>query len=225
MLFARFLPTNCNTFRIDKQSFLSAVFFLLLMCLLIFSSCTTAMTVDVNMSLDQHDIVYTVEPNGSFEYVVQGNVTCEFEGVGKNLQYIEVQLLTTCDYYFWSTEVFPAIINFQSNGKKSINVTINIPSDVLNQTENRVTVTGNWQTRYFKDSSLAGASGDLDPEEIYIKINRKILVTNQTAISSDDGEPTDLVGIWGLSIVILAPIMLILIIIMIFYYKNKKWKE
>ncbi len=226
MLFLNYLHKNKPKKKHIKGSVFFLVTFFLFMSLTSSSIKAEPFKCEVTIILDQHEVEYIVGPNCSFELVVHGFVSCDFEGAGENFQYIELYLWTGSSES-WSVGVGPTFMIFSTSGMRSINVTINIPPNVYNQTENLVTVAGHWEANYGKNSVL-GSSGDPIPDHLNIKINRTVPITFPKTTSPEYDEPTDFLESFGLQYtitIISLPISIIILIIIIIYYRRKKWKK
>lgn len=202
------------------------VAFILLMSILIFSPNSTAVEVQVTLTIDEHEIEYFFIPNSSLTIKVSGNVTCEFEGWGVEVQYIEINLYASSELE-WSVGVGPSYLTFYENGQEPFIVYIEVPDYVYNQTENLIRVSGYYQTQPIVSEPLGG-HGTAGMEMLFIKINRTIFPQSHIEFSELWPEPGDFIETFGWPYVITVtsiPIIIAISIIYLFYRRHKKIKK
>jgi len=218
--------TNHNQ-RIKRRTPIAVIVtFILLMGILLFSPNSTAVEVYVTLTLDQHEIEYFFIPNSSLTIKVSGNVTCEFDGWGVEVQYIEVNLYAASELE-WSAGIGPSYMTFHENGQKPFNVYIEVPDDVYNQTENLIRVSGYYQTKPVESEPLGGY-GNARMELLFIKINRTIFPQSHIEFSELWPEPSNFIEAFGWPYVITVisiPIIITISIIYLFYRRRKKIKK
>ena len=216
---------SLKKFKIQYNKITSYFVFLTLLSLnlLIVPSNSDAITAEVIITLDQHEIEFMYEPNSSLSILIPGNVTCEVDGWGGEVQRIEVFLQVDSELN-WAICVVPSYVTFESNGRKRINLSIEVPDDVHNRTINRISVHGGWETKPIGNPPM-GDAGNIPPDRVVITINRTtpLIFPGDSPEFYDESE--DLIEALGGSFIIIVLSILILIIISIIvfaYYRKRK---
>ena len=195
-------------------------FFLILILLTMVSPKTTAIEAEVTATLDEHSIDHLLSTNSTNNIYVSGNVTCKIEGLGGNIQRVEVDLWGSCQK--WDCGVGPTHMTFTSNGKKSFNLTISIPITAKNNTQDTFSVGGHWQTHPYQ-SYVIGGSDDVIPDSVNVTVRRKGYVhgPRTTTPEYEELEPWwEEIGLQNLAVLIL--IFAIIIIAIVFYFHRRK---
>ena len=133
------------------------IFILIVLNFTFISDNSKAVSAEVVIILDEHEIDYINEYHSSEHMYLSGNVTCNIEGFGDTLQRVDVTLWVG-DNRNWYPGIAPSVMTFLSNGKKSFNISFKVPLNELNNSINTITVDGYWQTEPY-DSTLFGGSG------------------------------------------------------------------
>ena len=171
--------------------------------------------------MDQHYIEFTHGPNASFNIPVRGNVTCELEGFGSEVQSIEVDLAVS-NACSWITMVSPSTLIFSESGAQNITLTFIIPPDVSNSTKNTITIYGYWTTEPW-GGPVSGGSGDAVSDHINITVFRNTIPIQGDVIFGPEGPPRSFDERYrGPIMMILFFISFLITIIIIYYYKKIK---
>jgi hypothetical protein len=195
---------------------------ILVLFLPFFSGTSKAITAEVIITLDRHDIECDISTNSS-EIVVSGNVTCNMDGLGENIFQIEVTLWAD-DSHSWSPGVGPSIMLFSESGRKSINLSFIIPPDVYNSTENTITVSGSWKTVPY-NAGVLGITGSAVPDRVNVTVNRTVPIGAPNTITP----PYEEYDTWWEELnriqkagMISIPVIIVIVIIIAIYYRKRK---
>lgn len=207
----------------SETRLISILIILIISILIIHIPDSDATTAEVVITLDQSRLEYEYDMNSSNVITISGNVTCNIEGVGKEVHDIEVYL-TSGEEKNWPTTIAPTAMLFTESGSKSINLSISVPDSVYNRSENRVTVRGYWET-HPSLKGQASSQGIADEDRIEIFILRKSNPHPPTSSTEEPpDEPKEIADVLGWPCIIsliIIPIVIVAIIVGVYYYRKR----
>ena len=199
-------------------------FFIVIIIFTICSPNTEAVDAEVYATLDIHKINYPLNYTTLNHIIVPGNITCTIEGLGYNIQQVDIDLWVHCQKYDCS--VGPQHMTFTESSMKPFNLTITIPVTARNNSQDTYTITGHWNTQ--ASGYVIGDEGDVAPDSVNITVIRIGFVR---APQETTPEYEELDTLWeelgretrmgiGISVFII-----IFILIGILYYRRRKIKN
>ena len=207
---------------IFQKIILQLIILILLFSFFILTPRASAFEAEVIVTLDKHDIEYILGPNASANIYISGNVTCNMEGLGENVQRVELELWAST-YEDWYAGVGPSHMTFHSNGRKSLNLTISIPINTYNNTKNIIIVDGHWRTEPYH--SIIDSSGYPKTDQVNVTVIRTMFIGAPTTTTPEYEEYEDFwegLELYQRIILGLIPFILIIILIIILLYRRKK---
>ena len=178
-----------------------------------------AQTDDVVITLDKHKIDYIFSQNGSNSIIISGNVTCEYDGLGEIINHVNVRL-SVSDVQNWFIGVYPVFFYFDENGRKSFNLSVEIPEYTKNNTIDLMTVNGYWETEPLQ-TGVIGGFGSARADSVNITYFRIYTFNTTEEINSDDSSvrANEVFG-WVYMIILVGIPIIIIIIIIAFIIKK-----
>ena len=193
----------------------------ILISLMFFSQLVFADDAELDIEFDQFQIEYIIGPNCTYVENIGGWVKCEFNDLNDEIFQVEVDLEAS-DQMNWSPVIGPEHMTFQTSGVKRFNVSVSIPTDIYNNTENQVFARGSWVTKPYS-GSLVGGYGNFGPDICVIKIDRRIPIGGEKIIIPEYPEYEEFYEEWSLEeklIFSLIPILIIIIVIVVYFYRK-----
>jgi hypothetical protein len=183
-----------------------------------------AVDAEVIITLDEHDIVY-LNTNISDSYIyISGNVTCNFDGFGGNVQRIEIYLWVSCQQN-WYPGIGPKYMWFYENGKQKFNLSLRFPKYYRNNTMDAVTVYGNWYAEPY-NAGVAGGSGSAQLDRVnitYINMIKYNLLDIEEPVDNDSPDYKYFNHYLTVFILIGLPIIISVIVIIVVAKKAHDW--
>ncbi len=210
-----------------RKSVISIILFVVVsISLFLITENTSAEPTKLEIHFDYSELEYIIEPNCTYIEYFGGYVSCEFGEIDNEIFRIEVDIWAG-DSQEWSPNIGPEHITFYSDGLKRFNVSISIPTDIYNQTEDQVTVSGTWRTEPFSTSHLGG-HGTIESDHCIVRVNRTIPISGPKIITPEIEEYRTL---WEelnnaqRASIIGIPISIVAVVIIALLYRRKKNKE
>lgn len=210
-----------------RKSVISIILFVIVsISLFTITENTSAEPTKIEIHFDYDEVEYTIEPNCTYIEYFGGYVSCEFGDIDNEIFRIEVDIWAD-DSQGWSPNIGPEHITFYSDSIKRFNVSINIPTDIYNQTEDQVTVSGAWKTEPFSTTHLGG-HGTIQSDHCMVRVNRTIPISGVNIITPAIEEYRtwweELNNAQRASIISI-PIIVVIVLIIALLYRRKKNKE
>jgi hypothetical protein len=143
--------------------------FIMLIIILSCSPNSIAVDAEVYATLDVHKIDYLLNHTTPNHIVIPGNITCTIEGLGNNIQQVDIDLWVHCQKYDGS--VGPTLMTFTESGRKPFNLTITIPVTARNNSKDTYIITGHWNTQ--ASGYVIGDEGDVTSDSVNITVIRE----------------------------------------------------
>jgi hypothetical protein len=204
--------------RVQKKAILLAIIPMLVLIInLVPTSAATTATVIVDLEYD--NLTYNFQQNDKRELLINGTIICYMEGFGKEVQYVEVDLIIS-DVYHWVNSLNKYTYKFQSNGTQNFTIDITIPIDTENRTVNVITVSGTWEAKTHPYSQYK-TSGNVLSDEVNVTINRPKYAQGEGSIYVEP--PEDGSGEADIYIIFIIGLICIVIpiIVVIYFYLRK----
>jgi hypothetical protein len=179
---------------------------------------------EIYITMDKDNGEHVDIPNSSYELYIHGNVTCQYDNFGINVQRIEVDIIAT-NNNDWNAKIVPNHLTFYEKGRYPINLNIQIPTNEFNNTKAPITIFGNWHTES-NSNSINDESGSFGPITVNVTFIRAIEFHKSEPEKSDyDKSPNvgDYYHWFTIFILFGIPIILITTIIYLVAKRVHEW--
>jgi hypothetical protein len=214
-----------STNTINRKLWIKSIIFILILLISLTNipNNSTAMDAEVIATLDVHNLEHKLSTNVTNHLYISGNISCQIDGLGGNIQRVEVELWVSSSK--WDGSIGPSHMTFVSNGKKPFNLTISISTSAKNNSRDTFFIQGHWQTEPYH-SGLIGGKDDIIHDSINVTIRRQGFVRGPQTTTPEFEEIDPWWEEMGLPNILVIILILSLIIasVGVYYYRRKKYR-